>query len=115
MARTHRQHVARSRELRRQQTDAETFLWQHLRRRQLNGHRFRRQHPIGPYIADFACLNPKLVIELDGSQHLEDPTHDQRRDRFLHHQGYQTLRFTNNKVFQDLDTVLETILDALES
>ena len=115
MARTRREQVARSRELRRGQTEVEALLWRYLRRRQLNGFRFRRQHPIGPYIADFACLEPKLVIELDGSQHIEDAARDRRRDRFLRQQGYRVLRFTNDKVSADVDTVLEVILEALES
>ena len=105
--------VQRSRELRRGQTEAEAFLWRYLRRRQLNGFRFRRQHPIGPYIADFACIQARLVVELDGSQHLEAPDRDRRRDRFLEEQGYRTLHFTNDKVFEDVETVLEVIVEAL--
>ena len=95
-------------------TVAEDRLWQHLRRRQLSGHRFRRQHPIGPYFADFACLQQRLVVEVDGSQHIEDPERDRRRDQFLSEQGYRTLRFTNDKVLQDLDSVLEAIAQALD-
>ena len=99
---------------RRHPTEAESTLWRHLRRRQLRGHRFRRQQPIGPYFADFICLQGRLIVELDGSQHLDNPEHDQRRDRYLKSQGFQVIRFTNDKVFTDMEAVLEAILNALE-
>ena len=103
----------RSRVLRNQSTDAERHLWQRLRNRQLEGHRFRRQVPIGSYIADFACLEAKLVIELDGSQHQQSSAYDERRDNELRTQGFRVMRFWDNQVFQETDAMLEEILKAL--
>ena len=105
----------RSRVLRNQPTDAERHLWQHLRKRQLDGHRFRRQVPIAGYIADFACLEAKLVVELDGGQHQENVIYDERRDRNIEALGFRVLRFWDNQVFQETTAVLEMILRALES
>lgn len=104
----------RSRTLRNQATDAERHLWQHLRRRQLGGHRFRRQVPICGYVADFACLDAKLVIELDGGQHRERRSYDERRDRRIQARGFRVLRFRDNQVFQETEAVLEVILHALK-
>ena len=114
MARTDPDAVSLARAFRGEPTLAEAELWRHLRLRQLNGYRFRRQHPIGPYFADFACLQPPLVVELDGSQHLEHPESDRRRDAYMAEHGFRTLRFTNDLVFTELDAVLEVILAALE-
>ena len=100
----------RARRLRKNMTDAERRLWQYLRLRQLEGHKFRRQVRIGPYIADFACLKSMLVIEVDGGQHAEARAYDERRDDFMRGQGYRILRFWNNDVLQHADAVLETIL-----
>ena len=105
----------RARKLRNQATDAEQRLWQHLRRRQLGGYRFRRQVPICGYIADFACLEARLVIELDGAQHEERHHYDERRDRRFEAQGFRVLRFWDNQVFQETQAVLEVVLHALES
>ena len=104
----------RSRTLRNQATDAERHLWRFLRLRQLGGHRFRRQVPIGSYIADFACLEAKLVIELDGGQHQERQGHDQIRDRQIKARGFCVLRFWNDQVFRETEVVLEQIMQALE-
>jgi very-short-patch-repair endonuclease len=98
--------VDRARQLRREATDVEKRLWSRLRSSGL-GVRFVRQHPIGPYIADFACRSLKLAVELDGSQHGGD--RDQRRDAFLARQGYLVLRFWNLEVLTNMDGVLETI------
>jgi very-short-patch-repair endonuclease len=103
----------RARKLRIQSTDAERLLWRHLRNKQLAGHRFRRQVPIGSYIADFACLDAKLVIELDGGQHQAQPARDTVRDARIAAAGYRVLRFWNNQVFTETTAVLEVILDAL--
>jgi adenine-specific DNA-methyltransferase len=103
----------RSRALRKHSTDAERYLWQHLRRRQLGGHRFRRQVPIAGYIADFACFDAKLVIELDGGQHAERPSYDERRERRIEARGFRIIRFWNNQVFQETSVVLDVILHAL--
>jgi len=99
----------RAQSLRREMTDAERLLWSRLRREQL-GVKFRRQHPFGPYIADFACLDPKLVIELDGSQHAEQAGHDHRRDAFFRGHGFQVLRYPSNAPMSNLEGVLTDIL-----
>ena len=102
-----------ARDLRQRMTDAENRLWFHLRRRALHGHRFRRQHCIGPYVADFACVEAGLVVELDGSQHLASRT-DAQRDACIRRQGFRVLRFWNCEVLLRIDDVLEAILRALE-
>ncbi|HVV41101.1 MAG TPA: DUF559 domain-containing protein [Nitrobacter sp.] len=94
-----------SRRLRINQTDAETKLWQHLRARQLDGHKFVRQTPIGPYFCDFICRERKLVIEVDGGQHA-DSQHDKIRSRFLTTNGYRVLRFWNNEVLGNIEGVI---------
>ena len=105
----------RARDLRSHPTDAEAMLWARLRRRQLDGHRFRRQQPIGPYIVDFFCPAENLIIEVDGGQHGERKTteEDARRTGWLERRGYRVLRFWNNQVLQETDSVLDTILAAL--
>lgn len=102
-----------ARRLRKELTPAERRLWACLRGEGL-GVNFRRQHAIGPYIADFCCIKKKLVIELDGSQHLEQAEYDQRRTEFLQTRGCRVLRFWNRDVMHDLDGVLRAILHALE-
>lgn len=104
-----------ARSLRGNMTDAERFLWQSLRGKQLDNFRFRRQHPIGKYIADFACIETKLVIELDGGQHQDQIAYDERRTAYLQAQGWQVLRFLNNDVLNNLDGVLSSIAVALTS
>ena len=99
--------------LRENRTDAEGLLWHYLRDKQLDGYKFRRQQPIGPYIVDFACMPQKLLIELDGGQHAEQHTYDQKRDAFLREKGYNILRFWNNEVFENCFGVLENIYAAL--
>lgn len=97
-----------ARTLRRGMTDAERKLWSGLRGEQL-GSNFRRQHPLGHFIADFACLDPKLIVELDGSQHADNQSYDQVRDAFFTAQGFSVLRFPSNAPFQNLDGVLSAI------
>ena len=109
----HAQQKARS--LRENRTDAEGLLWHYLRHKQLDGHKFRRQQPIGPYIVDFACMPRKVIVELDGGQHAERRSHDERRDRFLQGQGYRLLRFWNNEVFENCFGVLERIYEAVQN
>ena len=87
----------------------------YLRRKQLDGYKFRRQQPIGPYIVDFACMSRKLVIELDGGQHAERHAYDETRDDYLRGKGYRILRFWNNEVFQNCMDVLEAVYQALVS
>jgi very-short-patch-repair endonuclease len=115
---SHMQHQAtptaqrNARILRRGMTDSERKLWSHLRGNGL-GVRFRRQHPLGSYVADFACLDPKLVIELDGSQHAADAAYDQRRDAFFHAQGFAVLRFSTDAPLRNAEGVLTVILEQL--
>lgn len=99
--------------LRRRMTEAETILWSRLRTWRDNGCVFRRQHPIGPYIADFACVKSKLVIELDGEQHsdLAHRPHDLRRDAFLQTHGWRVIRIPNERVYTALSEVLDMIGD----
>jgi very-short-patch-repair endonuclease len=103
-----------AKQLRSRLTESEQHLWKHLRRRNLRGFRFRRQFPIGPYIADFVCLTPPLVIELDGGQHSMQVARDQMRDKFLRNCGFRVLRFWDNEALQQTDAVLEVIRRALE-
>ena len=100
---------AAARELRRQMTPAERRLWYALNRRQLNGLRFRRQHPMGRFILDFYCPERKLVVELDGGIHDRQVEHDEARTEQLKEYGYTVIRFQNEEVFADLDSVLARI------
>jgi very-short-patch-repair endonuclease len=93
-------------------TDAERLLWSRLRRRQVFGLRFRRQHPIGPFIADFACTQAKLVVELDGGQHALTGGKDAARTRWLERSGYRVLRFWNNDVLTHIDAVVYLVASA---
>ncbi|MDB5967954.1 MAG: hypothetical protein JWQ90_404 [Hydrocarboniphaga sp.] len=99
-------------ELRRRMTDAEQRLWRHLKLRQLLGFKFRRQVPVGAYIADFACLEAMLIVELDGGQHL-DNAHDEMRTQYLQARGFRVLRFWNDQVFKETNAVLEVIAASL--
>jgi len=103
----------RARRLRRDQTDAEQKPWAHLHDRQLCDARFRRQHPIGPFIADFCCPQRKLIVELDGGQHAAEIAADQKRSRFMEEQGYRLLRLWNHDVLKNMDAVLERIAEVL--
>jgi very-short-patch-repair endonuclease len=82
-----------ARELRNNATDAEKLLWRHLRRRQMNGFKFRRQRPMGKCVCDFVCLEAGVIVELDGSQHGADGAYDANRDAYLKAHGYRVLRF----------------------
>ncbi len=104
----------RAEELRHNPTDAEAALWKALRMHQANGIHFRRQYAIGPYIVDFCSVRGKLIIELDGGQHLEQKGYDDERTAFLASKGYQVLRFWNNEVLQNLDSVMTVILGVLK-
>jgi very-short-patch-repair endonuclease len=97
--------------LRRKTTDAEIILWSKLRHKIADGHKFRRQHPIGPYIADFACVSRWLVVEVDGGTHSSDVEieHDRKRDAFIASRGWRILRVANEDVYKRLDDVLESI------
>lgn len=99
-------------ELRKELTPAERKLWSKIRNDQL-GVNFRRQHAIGAFIPDFVCIEKKLVIELDGSQHLEQEEYDKERTIYLESQGYKVIRFWNNDVMKNIDGVILTIMSAM--
>jgi adenine-specific DNA-methyltransferase len=101
----------RARQLRAGQTDTERKLWSHLRNRGLAGFKFKRQHPIGKYIVDFACLEMRLIVEVDGGHHSN--AKDEDRTRFLELAGYRVIRFWDNQVLQETEDVLEAILASL--
>ena len=100
-------------ELRRNTTDAERRLWAALQDRRLEGYKFRRQHPIGRFIVDFACTKHHLVIEADGGQH-DESLSDARRTAWLETQGWRVLRFWNNDILANTEGVVSTILQALK-
>jgi very-short-patch-repair endonuclease len=104
--------LSNAKRLRREMTDAERKLWSILRNSQLDGAKFRRQQPIGPFIADFVCQQSRLIIEVDGGQHAESVS-DQRRTEFLESKGYRLLRFWNNDILENLEGVADFILAAL--
>ena len=110
-----RQNVDRARGLRQAMTDAERKLWRHLRNRHLSGHKFHRQHEIGHYIVDFVCTDAMLVVELDGGQHADQQEYDGRRTTHLEAKGYRVLRFWNNDVLMNIESVLEVIMGSLAS
>jgi very-short-patch-repair endonuclease len=102
----------RARRLRRAATEAEKALWYRLRSRSLNVYKFVRQEPIGPYTVDLVCRERRLVVELDGGQHADNPR-DVVRDKWLVDHNYRVLRFWNNDVLGNMSGVLETIATAL--
>ena len=100
-------------ELCRRETDAERLLWYYFRDRRLCGVKFRRQHPIGPYFADFASPERRLVVELDGGQHCERAAYDSKRTASLTEWGWRVLRFWDDEVLQQPIAVIEVVLMAL--
>jgi very-short-patch-repair endonuclease len=112
MPNTGSKRIALARRLRRDSTDAERRLWYRLRARQIDGAKFVRQEPIGPYVVDFICRERRLIVEVDGGQHATDPR-DAVRDRMLSDHGYRVLRFWNNDVLSNTEGVLESIAAAL--
>jgi primosomal protein N' (replication factor Y) len=100
-------------ELRKELTPAERKLWAIIRNDQL-GVNFRRQHSIGKYIPDFVCIEKKLIIELDGSQHLEQEEYDEERTKYLNSLGYKVIRFWNNDVTNNIDGVILAILHTVK-
>ena len=94
-------------------TFAERLLWARLRQRQLDGFKFRRQHPIGRFIVDFVCIEARVVVEIDGGQHAEQGLRDEARTAWLNGRGYRILRFWNNEVLQATDAVREAIRSAI--
>jgi very-short-patch-repair endonuclease len=106
--------LAKAKRLRRDLTAAERKLWSILRNAQLDGAKFRRQQPIGPFIADFVCQERRLIIEADGGQHADNSA-DGRRTAFLKSKGYRVMRFWNNDILGNLAGVAESITDALST
>jgi len=104
----------RAKRLRRDSTNVERKLWRCLRDRGVDGAKFRRQHPIGRYVVDFACVEAGLVVELDGGQHAERQGYDADRTIYLESQGFQVIRFWNNEVLENLEGVKTTIELALK-
>ena len=98
--------------LRLEMTDGERLLWQKLRGEQL-GVKFRRQHPLGAYIADFACLEPRVIVELDGAQHVDQQAYDDKRDAFFKSQEFVVIRFAANLPFTDLQAVVQAIYNSV--
>lgn len=103
-----------AKQLHRNLTEAEAKLWSRLRTHRMDGVHFRNQHAIGNYVVDFCAPRAKLVIELDGSQHLEQKEYDTERTTYLESKGYRVLRFWNKDVMNDIDSVLNVIWEALE-
>lgn len=104
----------KARDLRKSRTPAAERLWYFLRNRRLNGYKFIREYIIGQYIVDFVCREQKLIIEVDGGQHMEAMEYDKLRTEHLQAEGYSVLRFWNNEVLNHTNEVLETILKAIE-
>jgi len=104
-----------ARELRRRQTETEKALWAKLRNKQLEGVKFRRQQPVGPYVVDFASFERRLIVEIDGGQHNENEarSRDSERTAWLKESGYHVLRFWSNEVLKNMEGVLEVIRRAL--
>ena len=95
----------RARALRERQTESESLLWDVLRAKRLSGLKFRRQHPIGPFYADFACIAQRLIVEIDGGYHDYQFAEDMSRQRFLEEQGWSVIRFSNEDVIEDVEAV----------
>ena len=104
---------AKAKVLRKNFTNTERVLWKHLRAKQMEGCKFRRQEPIGSYIVDFLCHEKMIVIEVDGSQHSTERERDNKRDVWLKGQGYKVLRLWNNEVLANIEVVLDVIRDCL--
>ena len=112
--RTTPQGYRRAIQLRKQPTPAESALWSLLRNGRLRGVSFRRQHAIGPYVADFCSPRHKLIIEVDGSPHRNVHERDAARTAFLESRGYRVLRFWNSRVLHDAEGVAQAIVEALQ-
>jgi len=102
-----------ARGLRRRPTDVESLLWQRLRGRQCGGYKFRRQVPIGSYLVDFACIEAKSIVELDGGQHAESVTQDAERTKYLESLGYEVIRFWNHDVMENISGIYDSLTLAL--
>ena len=109
---TERRHRGFAKSMRRNPTESERHMWLILKDRRLADYKFRRQIPIGPYIADFVCYSARLIIELDGNQHADD--HDTSRDAWLASKGFTILRVWNNQIADDRDAVLDAVWNRLQ-
>ena len=107
--------TSRTQQLRNNPTNAELAPWKHLRQRQVGGHKFRRQQPLGDYIVDFVCLEGRLIIEVDGGQHAEQELYDSDRTEWLESQGFRVLRSWNGEVLQQAESVVGVIVDSLDN
>lgn len=105
--------LANAKYLRKNQTDAERKIWRNIRNRQLGDFKFKRQYPMGPYILDFVCIDRKLVVEIDGGQHMERREKDRKRTQYLESRGYRVIRFWNDQALKETPAVLESILECL--
>ncbi len=105
--------LERAKSLRKAQTDAENRLWYYLRAKRFSGLKFKRQKLVGKYIVDFICIKLKLIIEVDGGQHLENIKYDQSRTQFFETQGFTVLRFWNHDVMINTQVVLQAIYNAI--
>ena len=104
----------RAKAMRKEMSEAEAKLWQHLRAGRLNGYKVRRQQPMGNYIVDFMCVTPKLIVEADGGQHTEQAAYDHERTAYLNSLGFTVLRFWNHEILQQTNDVLAEILRVLQ-
>lgn len=107
--------IINARHMRREPTDAERKFWLAVRGRQFGGYKFKRQYPVGPYIADFVCLEQKLIIELDGGQHAQQADYDAERTAYLQTHGFRVLRYWNDDFLRMPDVILEDVLHALSA
>jgi len=106
--------IQNAKKLRKEATFPERLLWSRLRRGLVHGYRFRRQHTIDCYVVDFCCNDAKLIIEVDGDSHIGQREQDDRRQAYLEAMGYQVIRFTNDDILQDIDTVVDRIAQAVK-
>jgi very-short-patch-repair endonuclease len=104
-----------ARNLRKKSTEAEKLLWRHLRGKQLDGLKFRRQEPLGNYVVDFACFEKRVIIEVDGGHHATEKERDNKRDIWLKEQGFKVLRFWDNEVLRNTSGVFEVIRENCSS
>ena len=104
----HRKSTIKARTLRHDQTKAESVFWSHVKAKQFLGLKFKRQFPVGEYIADFICIEKKIIVEIDGGQHCEN-SKDLERTKYLNNMGYEVIRFWNNDVLGNIEGVLHTL------
>lgn len=106
--------TGKAKELRNEPTEAERILWSRLKQSKMSDYKFRRQQPVGSYIVDFVCFSKSLIVELDGGQHHDQKVWDIRRDAWLKSEGFTVLRFWNNDVTENLESIASVIIDELK-